>query len=234
LLKKLIGLTLSNKVQENKLQILGKLAASLTHEIKNPLSVIKLNLDYLKMMNDKFDQETIECIEASLEAADIIDKLIYNTLEFSRKSKDDYNFHSINDIILKSINITKGNANKKNISFKLDLQENLPQLKSSETKLLQVFVNVISNSIEASERNSQIFINTFEGYQKINIEIIDEGFGITDDKQNEIFNDFYTSKDNGTGLGLSVCKTILEEHEAVYELKNNKTKGTIFSIQFKL
>jgi len=225
---------LSNNVQENKLQILGKLAASLTHEIKNPLSVIKLNLDYLKMMKEKFDEETNECIDASLEAADIIDKLIYSTLEFSRKSKQDYNFYFVNDIILKAINITRGNANKKNVSFMLDLEKNLPEIKVNETKLIQVFVNVISNSIEASEKNSKIYINTFQGYQKINVEIIDEGFGITDEKSNELFNDFYTSKAGGTGLGLSVCKTILEEHEAKFELKNNTTKGTIFTIQFKL
>ena len=80
-----MDLTLPAKVHENKLQILGKLAASLTHEIKNPLSVIKLNLDYLKMSSEKYDEETLECIDASLEAADMIDKLIYNTLEFSRK-----------------------------------------------------------------------------------------------------------------------------------------------------
>lgn len=225
---------MSNNVQENKLQILGKLAASLTHEIKNPLSVIKLNLDYLKMMKEKFDEETNECIDASLEAADIIDKLIYSTLEFSRKSKQDYNFYFVNDIILKAINITRGNANKKNVSFMLDLEKNLPEIKVNETKLIQVFVNVISNSIEASEKNSKIYINTFQGYQKINVEIIDEGFGITDEKSNELFNDFYTSKAGGTGLGLSVCKTILEEHEAKFELKNNTTKGTIFTIQFKL
>ncbi|MBK8944997.1 MAG: HAMP domain-containing histidine kinase [Ignavibacteriae bacterium] len=223
---------MSNNVHENKLKILGKLAASLTHEIKNPLSVIKLNLEFLKMNTEKFDQETIECIDSSLEAADMIDKLIYTTLEFSRKSKDDYNYYCINEIIQKSIHITKGNANKKNIAFKLNLIDNLAKVKVNETKILQVFVNIISNSIEASNINSNIFINTFENNGNVNVEIIDEGFGILDEKKNEIFEEFYTSKDNGTGLGLSVCKTILEEHEAAFEFKNNKTKGTIFTIQF--
>ena len=77
-------------VHNNKLQILGKLAASLTHEIKNPLSVLKLNLDYLKMSRDNFDSETNECIDASIEAAEMINKLIHNTLEFSRKNKNSY------------------------------------------------------------------------------------------------------------------------------------------------
>ncbi|MFZ1289111.1 MAG: HAMP domain-containing sensor histidine kinase [Melioribacteraceae bacterium] len=223
---------MSNNVHENKLQVLGKLAASLTHEIKNPLSVIKLNLEFLKMNNEKFDQETIECIDSSLEAADMIDKLIYTTLEFSRKSKDDYNYFCINDIIQKSLHITKGNANKKNIAFQLRLTDNLAKVKVNETKILQVFVNIISNSLEASHTSSRIFINSFENNGRVNVEIIDEGFGIIDEKKNEIFEDFYTSKDDGTGLGLSVCKTILEEHEATFEFKNNETKGTTFTIQF--
>ncbi|MBK7104462.1 MAG: HAMP domain-containing histidine kinase [Ignavibacteriae bacterium] len=223
---------MSTNVHENKLQILGKLAASLTHEIKNPLSVIKLNLEYLKMSNEKFDQETIECIDSSLEAADMIDKLIYTTLEFSRKSKDDFNYYCVNDILQKSIHITKGSANKKNISIRLNLVDNLAKVKVSETKILQVFVNIISNSIEASQNNSCVIINSYQKNGKVNVDIIDEGLGILDEKKNEIFEEFYTSKENGTGLGLSVCKAILEEHGALYEFKNNKTKGTTFSIQF--
>ncbi|MCB0742761.1 MAG: HAMP domain-containing histidine kinase [Ignavibacteriae bacterium] len=229
-----MDLTLPAKVHENKLQILGKLAASLTHEIKNPLSVIKLNLDYLKMSSEKYDEETLECIDASLEAADMIDKLIYNTLEFSRKYRDDFNHYYINEIINKSVSITKGNANKKNISFQLKLADGIPKIKISETKILQVFVNIISNSIEASEDNSNILINSFQNNGNVKVEIIDEGLGISEEKINEIFNDFYTSKENGTGLGLSVCKSILEEHEAKFELKNNTTKGTNFTIEFKV
>lgn len=221
-------------MHENKLQILGKLAASLTHEIKNPLSVIKLNLEFLKMNVEKFDQETIECIDSSLEAADMIDKLIYSTLEFSRRSKDEYNYYCINEIIQKSLQITKGNANKKNINFQLNLADKLSKIKVSESKILQVLINIISNSIEASNRNSKISINSFENNGKVNVEIIDEGLGISEEKKNIIFDDFYTSKDNGTGLGLSVCKTILEEHNADFELKNNSVKGTIFTIQFNL
>ncbi len=223
-----------NKRHDNKLQILGKLTASLTHEIKNPLSVIKLNLEYLKMSFDKFDEETKECIESSLEAADLIDKLIYNTLEFSRKSKEDYHLYCINDVIAKSVNIIKGSSNKKNISFVLGLSDNLPKIKINEVKILQVFVNVLSNSIEASPSNSKIYINSIKNNGKLKIEIIDEGSGISDDKINEIFDDFFTSKEDGTGLGLTVCKEILAEHEAVFELKNNNGKGTIFVIDFKV
>ncbi len=152
---------MTDKVHDNKLQILGKLAASLSHEIKNPLSVLKLNLDYLKMSKEKYDDETNECIDASLEAADIINKLIHNTLEFSRKNKSNFDDYRINDIIEKSVQITHGNAHKKNIQIKLNLSPDLPLLFVNETKILQVLVNIISNSIEASPISSTIFVKSF-------------------------------------------------------------------------
>ncbi len=68
----------------------------------------------------------------------------------------------------------------------------------------------------------------------MNVEIIDEGLGIDETVKEKIFDDFYTSKESGTGLGLSVCKTLLDEHNADYKLINNATKGTTFSIQFKV
>lgn len=225
---------MSDNVHDNKLQILGKLAASLTHEIKNPLSVLKLNLEFLNMSREKYDAETIECIDASLEAADIINKLIHNTLEFSRKHKHDYDHYNINDIVKKSIDITRGSSNKKNIAYSLDLNKNLPSLYVSETKILQVFVNIISNAIEASPKNSKISISTSNSKNKIKINIIDEGCGLKNSEAEKVFDEFYTNKHTGTGLGLSVCKKLLDEHQAEYSLTNNKEKGTTFKIEFDL
>ncbi len=223
---------MTDKVHDNKLQILGKLTASLTHEIKNPLSVLKLNLDYLKMSKDKYDEETNECIDASLEAADIINQLIHNTLEFSRKNKDDFEEYNLNAIISKAINITKGSARKNNIAFELNLSETLEDIKVNETNILQVFVNIISNGIEASIEGSKIIINSFQKDNSVFAEVIDEGIGINEDDYDKIFDEFYTNKENGTGLGLSVCKTILEKHEAKFSLSNNELKGTRFIIEF--
>lgn len=223
---------MTDKVHDNKLQILGKLAASLTHEIKNPLSVLKLNLDYLKMSSEKYDEETIECIDASLEAAEIINQLIHNTLEFSRKNKDEFEEYNLNEIIKKAINIIKGAASKKNVELILNLDNTLCDLKVNETNILQVFVNIISNGIEASVENSKVFINTFKENGSVIAEVIDEGVGIKEGDSNKLFDDFFTNKETGTGLGLSVCKTILNEHNGNYSLSNNDEQGTKFKIEF--
>ncbi len=223
-----------DSVHDNKLKILGKLAASLSHEIRNPLSVLKLNLEFLKMNSEQYDEETNECIDAAIEAANIINELTQNTLEFSRKNKNEIEFYQLNNIIRKAIQITKGNAGKKNISYKLNLASDLPELEINETKILQVIVNLLSNAIEASSPNSGITINSFEKNGSINLEVIDEGTGFSELVKDEIFTEFYTNKKSGTGLGLSVCKTLLEEHNAEILAKNNETKGATFIVKFPL
>ena len=225
---------LKDSVHDNKLKILGKLAASLSHEIRNPLSVLKLNLDFLKMNSEQYDDETNECIDAAIEATNIISELTKNTLEFSRKNKNDFELYQLNDVITKAIQITQGNAGKKNIIYNLNLNPALPELEINETKILQVIVNLLSNAIEASSPNSSISLNTFEKNNTIFVEVIDEGVGFNEILKDEIFTEFYTNKEAGTGLGLSVCKTLLEEHNAEIIAKNNKTKGATFIVKFPL
>ena len=180
------------------------------------------------------DQEINECIDASLEAADIINQLIHNTLEFSRRNKDTFEESDLNDIIDKAIVITRGLSNKKNIKFILNFDKTLNTIKVNETSILQVFVNIISNAIEASQIDSKIYINTFNCDDHICAEVIDEGIGINDEDKDKIFDEFYTNKENGTGLGLHVCKTILNEHGASFNLTNYNDKGTIFKVIFNL
>ena len=223
-----------DSIHDNKLKILGKLAASLSHEIRNPLSVLKLNLDFLKMNEEQYDSETNECIDAAIEATEIINELTKNTLEFSRKNKDDFEYYQLNDVVKKAIQITKGSADKKNINYKLNLTPTLPELEINETKILQVIVNLLSNAIEACSTNSSIFLNSFEKKDAVYIEVVDEGVGFNDLLKEQIFTEFYTNKKSGTGLGLSVCKTLLEEHNAEITAKNNETKGATFIIKFPL
>ncbi len=225
---------LKDSIHDNKLKILGKLAASLSHEIRNPLSVLKLNLEFLKMNSEEYDSETNECITAAIEAANIINELTQNTLEFSRKNRDDLEFYQLNNIIKKAIQITKGSASKKNINYTLNLNPTIPELEINETKILQVIVNLLSNAIEASLPNSNITLNSFEKNDSIHLEVVDEGSGFNEFMKDEIFTEFYTNKEDGTGLGLSVCKTLLEEHNAEIIAKNNETKGATFIVKFPL
>ena len=226
---------MKNEVLNNKLVILGKLAASLAHEIRNPLSAIKLNLSLLEMSVEKYDPDTKESVLSAMEAVERIQYLIESTLEFSRKNVKDTDLYSLNTIAEQSLEIITSAARRKSIEIVPELSNNLPMVNISKNKTTQVILNLLTNAIEASPRNSQIFLRTYKsGKEKIIMEVADLGCGIKDEDKVKIFTDFYTNKKNGTGLGLSVCKMLLEEQNAEIDFNSKEGEGTTFTVKFKV
>ncbi len=224
---------MTEEIQNNKLKILGKLAASLTHEIRNPLSALKLNLEYLNMSIDKFSEEDAECIRASLDAVERIQILIDNTLTFSRNKNERYSYHSINYIAKQAIEMIQNTAAGKSIDITTNFEPNIPKLKFNKDKMLQVALNLITNAIEASGKNSEILISTYlTPDNSVVFEVKDQGIGISENDKNKIFTDFYTNKQNGTGLGLSVCKMLLDEIGASIDFSSELNVGTKFFVTF--
>ena len=212
---------------------MGKLSATLAHEIRNPLSALKLNLNYLKMSEEEFDPEVIECLNSCVEAADRIQDLIENTLEFSRTPTRDEKEININEVSVQAVDILTGTAKKKNIDIISELDEKLPFVILNRNKVLQVFINLITNAIDASERNSFIKLRSYQNNKKdVVFEVEDKGVGISEEAKEKIFTDFYTNKRHGTGLGLSVCKKLLEDYGCEISFESEENKGTCFKVLF--
>ena len=224
-----------NIIQNNKLQLMGKLTAGLIHEIRNPLSAIKLNLDYLKMLKLELPQDVNESISDSSEAVERIQFLVENLLSFSRRKASDIVLVDINEISKNAVTILKGESQKKNIDLVLDLGSDLPPVYFDANKLLQVFLNLITNAIESCYDKGTIKIcskiKSAEGVRII-WSVEDNGPGISDEDKEKIFQDFFTSKASGTGLGLSVCKMLIEEHNAKLSFTSTKGRGAKFIITF--
>ncbi len=224
-----------NNYQENKLRILGKLTASLIHEIRNPLSAIKLNLDYLKMIEKELPGEAVESVEYCKDALLRIQYLVDNILTFSRKNFNGDKRCSINEITENTVSIMKYDAERKNVQIKTELDDSLPDVNFDKSKLLQVFLNLVTNSVESCINGGNILIKTFSDSSEFIIwEIKDSGMGIKEENKTKIFNDFYTNKEKGTGLGLSVCKMILDECNAEIDFESTAGEGTRFFIRFNL
>ncbi len=222
-----------DNIQDNKLQIMGKLTASLLHEIRNPLSAIKLNLDYLNMIEGELPAEANESIEVCKDALARIQYLMDNVLTFARRSANNLNDCSINDITNSAVNIMLPSALKKNIDIKVFLDNGIPNGHYDKSKLLQVFLNLITNAIESCESGGKIIINTYkEDGDFVIWKIEDNGSGISEDDKEKVFQDFFTSKEKGTGLGLSVCKMLLQEYQADLYFESTQGVGTKFFIKF--
>ncbi|NLT51306.1 MAG: HAMP domain-containing histidine kinase [Ignavibacteria bacterium] len=223
---------LDKEIQYNKLQILGKLTASLAHEIRNPLSALKLNLDFLTLSSEHLNAEENECLKACIESADRIQNLMETTLDFSRRPSKDFNLCNLNEIIHQALEILDGAVKRRNIKVEQKLSHSLPHLNLNKNMILQVILNLITNAIDASENHSTIFLRTFIGSGDIHFEVEDNGVGIKEEDKTNIFTDFYTSKTKGTGLGLSVCKMLLNIHSAKIDFRSTEGKGSCFYVTF--
>jgi len=220
-------------VQDDKLKLLGKLSASLVHDLRNPLSAIKLNLDYLKMIENELPKEASESVDVCLDALGRIQYLIDDILTFTRKNFNGKKICSINGITKSAYDIMHTNAERKNIKLSLDLDPSLPSAYFDKSKLLQVFINLITNAIESCDTNGEVTIKTsWEDKEYLLWEITDNGIGIIEENKGKIFQDFFTSKEKGTGLGLSVCKMLLEECQASLDFESTLGVGTKFFIKF--
>ena len=228
---------LSGDIQNNKLHLIGKLTASLIHEIRNPLSVIKLNLDLIKMEED-LSNDVLESANDSLEATNRIEYMVDSLLSFARVVSHGKEHLSLNKITLDSIELLVVKATKYGVRVTTEFTETLTQIYADKNKLLQVFLNLVTNAIESCDENNggEIIIKTFaseeNGDKKIIWTVTDNGIGIAQDEQVKIFDDFYTSKENGTGLGLSVCKMLTNEQEAKIDFESEFGVGTTFQITF--
>ena len=225
-------------ILNNKLQLLGKLSASLVHEIRNPLFALKLNLDYLSTMRSQVSDDAAESIQSCSEATDRMMFLIQNFSDFSKKHNLETELCSINDVTQIAVNIMQSNACRINMYIETELEPNLPSIYFQKDKLLQVFLNLITNAIEAENTRNTIFVRSYmddnDDSKFIYWEVEDNGVGIKDEHKEKIFEDFYTSKKQGTGLGLSVCKKLLNEFDADIDFKSTYGQGSKFFIKFNL
>jgi len=232
------AIILEENIHKNRLLIVGKLAATLSHEIRSPLSVLKLNLHYLNTYETDFSDEVKESLEACIESTNRIQYLIESILEFSKKSLDNNQECSVNQLIKKALGLVNKIAANKHIIVNDDCSKDIPIVVLECNKLLQVIINLLTNAIEASNEKSTVIISSsiFNENSKdyIKIEVQDFGVGMTECQKKQIFQDFFTSKKEGTGLGLSVCKSIMNEFNGDITFESKLGEGTKFIVFFPI
>jgi len=210
-------------LRAEKLSVLGKVSASLSHEIRNPLSVIKNAVFYLRMMgqnkDDKKQSEYLDIIKRQVEVAD---RIVSNTLDFARPKSLQLEKFSINDILDNMLSAIKVNDN-------ITIDKNFLSTSCvwvDRFQIGQVFFNIILNGIEAISGKGVIKIYTEDKGDLIDIVISDTGSGIKKEDLDKIFEPFYTTKPMGVGLGLDIVKNIILKHNGNISIESELGKGT--------
>ena len=219
-------------VQSEKLAGMGTMAAGVAHEINNPLQII-IGMSEMIMDEDDMDQIRSDAGEV-LDATERIRRIVSNLTRYSRdvKTLDTASVH-MNVVIGKSLEIARFSAKFRSIDINTELGD-LPPIVANHGELEQVFINLITNAVQAMEGKGKLDIRTAFEDGNICVCVADEGPGISGEDINKIYDPFFTTKDvgEGTGLGLYIVYTIVTKYRGTVDVDSEEGKGTTFTIRF--
>lgn len=218
--------------EKENLALIGEVVSSIAHSLSNPLNIISGNADYL-LMNKKESDEGYEELKCILDETVRITKSIRHLLNFSRPVNITREKNSINDIIEKAVSDIKYLINDKKITFRKTFKLDIPFINIDRAQIEETICNLLTNAVQSIKMSGEITIKTGSDNGDINIEISDNGEGISKDSIDKIFTPFYSSKEygKGTGLGLSIAKRIITEHGGEISVSSKSGKGTKFFIK---
>jgi PAS domain S-box-containing protein len=233
-------LTLRKKAEKDmllaeRLSMTGKIARTIAHEVRNPLTNLTLALDQLQdEIPDK--NESVRLYTDIIQRnAGRIEELIGEMLNSSRPKDLDLALHPLEDIVEETLSMATDRINLNQIKLEKNIQRGLPRLLADKEKLKIALLNIIINAIEAMQPAKGILrldVKLTDGFGVICI--ADNGKGIELENLEKLFDPFYTNKEGGMGLGLTSTKNILNSHSATVEVKSKVNEGTTFCIYFKL
>lgn len=220
-------------VQHEKLASIGRMAATIAHEIRNPLTSVKLNIQ--KVAEEESFAETVKAhLGLSLEGIDQIERFIKELLNFTRVQELLLERWPVDQIVEESLKMIRDTLAQKKIAVEKACAVDLPPVLADADKLRQVFLNVLRNAHEALDAGGKITIGCDTvaegGRTMVRVRIADNGPGIADKDRPNIFEPFYTTKPSGFGLGLANARKIVEQHNGTIGVGRKRGRGSAFVI----
>jgi two-component system, NtrC family, nitrogen regulation sensor histidine kinase GlnL len=242
-------LTIIQALQEenrvlDRLSMMGTLASGLAHEIRNPLGGIRAAAEML--MREASKKEKNEYSEIIISEVDRLNQLITQLLDFAKPKKLKKTSINVNQVLSEVLILQGGTMKKQGILLKQEFDPSLPPVAGHEGSLKQAFLNLIKNAVEAMPKGGLLRIVTSymsdyhmhvgegRGGAMAQVLISDTGGGISEKNLNSLFTPFFTTKPQGTGLGLMMTQRILKEHEGLLKVQSQLGKGTAFRVLLKL
>ncbi len=221
-------------VETEKMAALGKLSASIAHEVNNPLGIISNYLQILSMRKvpeDLYDNY----IKILKEEVNRIAGIVRQLLAFYRPHQQQMAIIDINKVIAESLTLLSNQLSNANINVMLDTKQDLPKILGSSEKLKQVLLNLIMNAKDFMQKGGDISIVARKTAEDIVIDVKDTGTGIAESNFSVLFEPFFTTKQKeGTGLGLAVCYGIIKSHKGTITASNNEKGGATFTIKLPI
>lgn len=218
-------------VRSDRLVAVGELATGIAHEIRNPMGIIKTISQTLQEEND--NEDLLEGLEIIVKEIDRANRVIDGILNFAKPIENEMKKISLNELLKEVVMITDKYVSKQNVTIEQYLHDEI-NIVADKEKLMQVFINLIFNASQAMEMGGKIIISTEIRDKGINISFKDTGKGIKKEHIKKLFNPFFTTKEKGIGLGLSVSDRIIQDHSGYMIIDSIEGEGTQVDIYLLL
>jgi signal transduction histidine kinase len=222
-------------VQKEKLAALGEMAATVAHEIRNPLTSVR---GFAQRIARKYstagDGRLVEYTAIIIEEVDRLNKFIKDVLDFARRAKPEFNKINVNRLVSDIINLMRDELTAQSIVVVSDLDMNLTEIYADEVLLKQAFLNILQNSRQAMGKGGILMIRTQNMEQEVRVRIADDGHGIPRELLQKVWTPFYTTKTQGTGLGLSLVLRIIDDHHGRLFIRSRVNQGTVIDLRFPI
>ncbi len=211
--------------QSERLAALGEMVAAVSHEIKNPLGIIRSTAELMGTLPEA--GETHRKLSSVItEESTRLNRIVTEFLDFARPQSPDIRECDLRDIIEKNIDFLRPELDKKGITIKAEVDGTPLRLMADHGQLYRAFLNIFINASQSMENGGTIDVHVQEDKARFRVEIEDTGCGISQENLKRIFNPFFTTKDKGTGLGLSIVRKIIEGHKGTIAIESQEGKGT--------
>ena len=242
-------------IQNEKMAAIGRLTSGVAHQIRNPLGIILMGVEYLDNTLSEKDEQCAGSIKIIKQAVGRANKIIVDILQFSRKTELKFESIDLCKLLDGTISLVEHSEDSKNIKIRRNYPKEPVKCKVDKNMFQQVVINLLNNAVDAMQDGGEIKINVFyksasnignrigrreDDYFKVGdkitvIEIEDTGEGIPEDLLPKIFEPFFTTKEakKGTGLGLSMAHLIIDRHRGSIDVESEANKGTKFIINLQ-
>lgn len=213
-----------------KMATIGEMSSRLAHEIRNPITGIANAIEII--VKETNDEENIPILEEIQRQAKRVNHTISDLLSYARKKELNLKNNDIKEVIKPLVFFLESQLNNKEIRFELFLQEDIPPFSFDHDLMENVLINLGLNAIQAIESKGVIIFSTCldKNGKRVYIGVNDSGKGIPKENISKLFHPFFTTRAEGTGLGLAIVKDIIEKHDGLIWVENNKNKGCTFNI----
>ncbi|AQS60540.1 hypothetical protein B0537_07650 [Desulforamulus ferrireducens] len=213
-----------------RLNLIGEMAAGISHEIRNPLTTVRGFLQLFKIRNECLHQQ--EYFDLMIDELDRANSIITEFLSLAKKKATNKRLTNLNNIIQNLAPLMQADAVSAGKSIRLELTP-IPDLLVDEKEIRQIILNLTRNGLEAMGQGGHLTIKTLRQEDEVLLSVQDQGSGISPEIIDKIGTPFFTTKDNGTGLGLAICYSIATRHGARIEIDSSPA-GTVFAVHFPL